>query len=145
MYGMPSMPADRLDRLLRQPAAGLLLRAPQQRDHRRGLPARRVLGDLLLRPRLVLGREGEALGLDLSARAYERPFRLSTVMAGVTGPSRLRLVPRLDGRPNTYRSTSPNTMSSEPRMAATSASMWPRHMKSIACRWAKPGARILQR
>ena len=33
--------------------------------------------------------------------------------------------------------------SSEPRMAETSASMWPRQRKSIACRWAKPGARIL--
>src|SRR5690606_15336491 len=43
------------------------------------------------------------------------------------------------------RSTSPNTMSSEPRTAETSASMWPRHMKSMACRWAKPGALILQR
>src|SRR5882757_2250421 len=41
------------------------------------------------------------------------------------------------------RSTSPNTMSSEPRIAETSASRWPRQMKSIACRWAKPGARIL--
>ena len=44
-----------------------------------------------------------------------------------------------------HRSTSPNTISSEPRIAETSASMWPRHMKSIAWRWAKPGARILQR
>src|SRR5580704_17447834 len=42
-----------------------------------------------------------------------------------------------------HRSTSPNTISSEPSTAETSASMWPRHMKSIACRWAKPGARIL--
>ena len=44
-----------------------------------------------------------------------------------------------------HRSTSPNTMSSEPRIADTSASMWPRLRKSIACRCAKPGARILQR
>ena len=31
------------------------------------------------------------------------------------------------------RSTSPNTMSSEPRIAETSASMWPLQRKSIAC------------
>jgi len=43
------------------------------------------------------------------------------------------------------RSTSPNTTSSEPRIAATSASMWPSHMESMACRCAKPGALILQR
>ena len=34
-------------------------------------------------------------------------------------------------------------MSSEPRIALTSASMCLRHRKSIACRWAKPGARSL--
>src|SRR3974390_821678 len=43
----------------------------------------------------------------------------------------------LDGRQRDHRSTSPNTMSSEPRMAETSASRWPRQMKSIACKWAK--------
>src|SRR5690242_19321777 len=32
-----------------------------------------------------------------------------------------------------HRSTSPKTMSSEPRMADTSASMWPLQRKSIAC------------
>src|SRR5262249_32898135 len=42
-----------------------------------------------------------------------------------------------------HRSTSPNTISSEPRMADTSASMWPLQMKSMAWRCAKPGARIL--
>lgn len=31
-----------------------------------------------------------------------------------------------------YRSTSPNTISSDPRMAETSASMWPRFIQSIA-------------
>src|SRR6185503_18483 len=46
-------------------------------------------------------------------------------------------------RRGAHRSTSPNTMSIEPRMAETSASMWPRVRKSIACRCAKPGARIL--
>src|SRR5581483_353294 len=48
-----------------------------------------------------------------------------------------------DDEAHDHRSTSPNTISSEPRIADTSASMWPRHMKSIACRCAKPGARIL--
>src|SRR3981081_1761628 len=46
-------------------------------------------------------------------------------------------------RQRDHRSTSPNTMSSEPRMAETSAKRWPLQMKSIACRWAKTGARIL--
>jgi hypothetical protein len=41
------------------------------------------------------------------------------------------------------RSISPNTMSSEPRIAETSASMCPRLKKSIACRCANDGARIL--
>jgi hypothetical protein len=41
-----------------------------------------------------------------------------------------------------HRSTSPNTMSSEPRIADTSASMYPLQRKSIAWRCAKPGARI---
>ena len=42
-----------------------------------------------------------------------------------------------------YRSISPNTISSDPMIAETSASMCPRLRKSIACRWAKEGARIL--
>src|SRR5262245_8523151 len=42
-----------------------------------------------------------------------------------------------------HRSTSPNTISSEPSTADTSASMCPRQRKSIACRCAKPGALIL--
>src|SRR5262249_22651027 len=41
------------------------------------------------------------------------------------------------------RSISPNTMSSEPMIAAISASICPRLKKSIACRWANDGARIL--
>src|SRR5262249_38745227 len=45
----------------------------------------------------------------------------------------------------TYRSISPKTMSIEPITATRSASMWPAHMKSVACRKANPGARILQR
>jgi hypothetical protein len=42
-----------------------------------------------------------------------------------------------------HRSISPNTMSSEPRIADTSASMCPRVRKSMACRCANEGARIL--
>jgi hypothetical protein len=41
------------------------------------------------------------------------------------------------------RSISPNTMSSEPMIAETSANICPRLKKSIACRWANDGARIL--
>jgi hypothetical protein len=46
---------------------------------------------------------------------------------------------KLDG----HRSISPNTMSSEPMIAETSASMCPRVRKSIACKCANEGARIL--
>src|ERR1051325_1980505 len=106
---------DVLDRLLRGPAARLLLRAPEQRDHRRLLAAFRILGDLLFRPGEVGLGEGEFLRLQLSRR--------ETSYA--------------------HRSTSPNTMSIEPMMAETSASMWPRQSHSIAERCAKPGARIL--
>ena len=44
-----------------------------------------------------------------------------------------------------HRSISPNTTSSVPMMAETSASMWPLDIKSNPCRCAKPGARTLQR
>ena len=44
-----------------------------------------------------------------------------------------------------HRSISPNTTSSVPMIATTSASMWPRVRKSSAWRCAKPGARILHR
>ena len=53
-----------LDRLLREPAAGLRLRPPQQRKDRGGLPALRIFGDLALGPIEIFDREGEALGLD---------------------------------------------------------------------------------
>src|SRR5947209_14219697 len=45
----------------------------------------------------------------------------------------------LDFGQRDHRSTSPNTMSSDPSTALTSASMWPRHMKSMAWRCANPG------
>jgi len=44
-----------------------------------------------------------------------------------------------------HRSISPNTMSIEPSTADTSASIWPRQRKSMAARWGKLGALILQR
>src|SRR6202011_6332498 len=61
----PELVGDGADRGLRQPAARLLLRAPQQRDDGRDLPPGRIFADLLLGPGAVLRREGEALGLQL--------------------------------------------------------------------------------
>jgi hypothetical protein len=54
---------DMLDRLLRQPAARLLLRAPEQRDHRRLLAPLRIARDHLVGPGAVLRREGKRLRL----------------------------------------------------------------------------------
>src|SRR5215510_4740778 len=106
---------DIADRRFRHPAARLLLRPPQQRDHGRRLPTVGILCDLPARPGEILGCEGELLRLD-----------------GFVGEAA-----------DAHRSTSPNTMSIEPRMAETSASMWPRQRKSMAARWGKLGARIL--
>ena len=53
------------DRRLRQPATVLFLRTPKQRDDRRLLAARRILRNLLLRPRGILRREGEFLRLNI--------------------------------------------------------------------------------
>ena len=55
--------ADGADRGLRQPAACLLLRTPQQWNDGRGLLARRILGDRLSRPRKVLRRKSKLSGL----------------------------------------------------------------------------------
>src|SRR5262249_58260555 len=98
--------------------AALLRGPPEQRDDRGSRPAGRIFGDLAFGPGAVLRREGKALRLKLG---------------------------RAETTNGHQRSTSPNTTSSEPRIAATSASMWPRHMASIICRWANDGARILQR
>src|SRR5690242_294251 len=106
---------DVTDRCLRQPAAMLLLRPPQERNDRRLLPPWRKLRGFLLRPGKVVLAEGKVLRLHFRRREAA----------------------------DTHRSTSPNTMSIEPRMADTSASMWPRVKKSMACRCAKPGGRIL--
>jgi len=99
-----------------QPAAGLALRQVEQRQDSARLQAGWVFGDVRLRPLAVLRGELEMLRLD-----DRRPFC------------------RVD------RSISPNTMSIEPMIATRSASMWPFDMNSVACRKAKPGARILQR
>ena len=105
---------DRLDRLLRQPAAGLLLRTPQKRN----------------RPPTA---GGPADIWPICAFAQSR-------FSGVNAKARRLLFGKAA---DTHRSTSPNTMSIEPKIADTSASMWPRERKSIACRCAKLGARIL--
>ena len=98
------------------PAAVLALRQVEQRQNGARLPALRIAGDRLFRGPAVLTVEREAVRLVDSHRR---------------GPA--------------HRSTSPNTTSIEPTIAQTSASMWPFDMKSVAWRWAKPGARILQR
>src|SRR6185369_8654958 len=123
--------ADMTDRGLRQPAAVLLLGAPQQRNDRRLLAAGRVFLDLLLRPGRILSREGKFLRLKM---------RVGQTTDGHNSSS---VIPERGRQSGVHRSTSPNTISSEPSTADTSASMWPRQRKSIAWRWAKPGARIL--
>src|SRR5690606_22432101 len=105
---------DVADGGLGQPAADLLLRAPEQRNDRRLLAAIRILLQLFLRPGEIVLAEGEVLRLHAGRGKAA----------------------------HAHRSTSPNTISIEPRMADTSASMWPLVRKSIALRWAKPGARI---
>ena len=54
---------DRPDRGLRNPALMLFLHPPQDRDHRGGLAAFRIFGDLLLGPGEVIRREREVRGL----------------------------------------------------------------------------------
>src|SRR5215831_16175103 len=59
------------------------------------------------------------------------------------GPPRLAEWRELRCRDTSYRSISPKTISSDPMIADTSANMWPRVRKSMACRCANEGARIL--
>jgi hypothetical protein len=106
----------------RQPPIVLFLRDPQQGQDGACLPTRRVFGDVRLGALEIFRREFEILRL--------------LDQSGIWRES-------LDRR--AHRSTSPKTMSIEPMIATTSASIWPRHMKSVACRKAKPGALILQR
>ena len=78
--------------------------------------------------------------------AISTSSRLRPCVSGREGESCAGLVlSAAEADVNAHRSISPNTMSSEPRMAETSASMWPRFIQSMACRCGKPGARILQR
>src|SRR4051794_21931756 len=107
-----------------QPAAVLLLRHVQERQDGARLPALRVLGDDGARQLLVLGRESEVLAVVGDEAARDLPVRFGRYV---------------------HRSTSPNTMSSEPMIDGMSASVWPRPMKSMAARWTKLGERILQR
>ena len=93
---------DILDCRLRQPAVILLLRDPKQGDHSRRLASRRIFGELPPAARLILRRECEAVRLYFGEAAHA------------------------------HRSTSPKTISSEPRMALTSASIVLRQRKSIA-------------
>src|SRR5262249_19913223 len=201
--GHPERAGYVFDRLLRRPAAGLLLRAPQDRDHRRLLTAFRVLGDLLFCPGEVLCREGELLRLKLGGceaagchrsiylnepsldrLAVARRDRRRVRRLGHKAEEEPVLLLQKDARPDRagdrahyrkvlreqalhghvllrardaagcrqdsgheddplHRSTSPNTMSIEPMMAETSASMWPRQRESSDERCGKPGARIL--
>ena len=71
------------------------------------------------------------------------PVRFDARYFAVRAPAGIEPVPDGGETADAHRSTSPNTMSIEPRMADTSASMWPRVRKSIACKWANDGARIL--
>ena len=76
------------ERRLRQPAAALLLRAPQKRQHGGGLAPLRVFLDLVLRPIEVLGGEGEGLGLLDGEAADAHRFASSflfTLRKSVTG------------------------------------------------------------
>ena len=130
---------------LGQPVVVLLLRPPQQRDHGGGLLALGILGDRRLRPGQIFRREGKGGGLLGIKSADGHCCSGLAVRSGNLRPSGFARPWQRASLARTYRSISPNTTSSEPRMAETSASMWPRFMKSMACRWAKPGARILQR
>jgi len=95
--------------------AVLILRTHKQRDDSRLLTAGRIKRDALFGPGCVSIIKGETCRLN-------------------------RLVCKASHAHQ--RSTSPNTISIDPRIAVTSASMWPRQSQSMALRWAKPGARM---
>ena len=118
----------RVHRRARHPGAAgaarhLPLRDVEQRHHRACLPPRRIFRDADRDRRLALGIEREARGLIETSPG--QPLPKSSAMR--------------------YRSTSPNTRSSEPMIATVSASMCRRAITSIACRKANPVGRILQR
>ena len=93
-----------------------------------------------------------ALGQKADIRAGSRDVRF-TPKADIGSAGRdVRFVPKADihglfdhlDTPNgNQRSISPNTMSREPSIAGTSASMCPRVKKSIAAKCGNDGARIL--
>src|SRR5690606_8715829 len=85
--------------------AFLLLRAHEQRNDSRLLTAFGEFCNRLVRPGLIFRVERESGWLD------------GIICETANGHQ---------------RSTSPNTISSEPRIADTSASIWPRHRKSMA-------------
>src|SRR5438270_2762976 len=107
---------DVIHRGPRHPTAHLALRQIEQGQTRAGLAARRIFRDMGAGALNVHGREFECVRL-------------------------------LDRRPlgRVHRSISPNTLSIEPVIATTPASMWPRDMNVLACGAAQPGAAILQR
>src|SRR5215471_12198169 len=86
---------------------------------------------VLTRP---LGRAIAETGNSKSARqaTFDGRSRVSVMWPAATSLSKAMAV--------SQRSISPNTMSSEPMIAETSASICPRLKKSIACRWANDGA-----
>ena len=88
---------------LRQPAAILLLYDPQRRDNRRCT----TIGGILLFPPCDL-----FFGRIVNTKGFVRFRMMKPTVA--------------------QRSISPNTMSSDPRIADTSASMWPRQIWSMA-------------
>ena len=135
---------DLLDRRFRQPIIVLLLRKPQQRDHRGSLAAFRIFLQDFLAPCLVFAGEGEGFRLVLGETA--NGHRFSSLVSWLDG--RPRMAGRFEspeGGRRHHRSTSPKTISIEPKIALTSASIDLRQRKSIAARCAKPGALILQR
>src|SRR5579883_2526414 len=103
-------------------------------------------GDVALRQRFAQKIGAAVVTAMREARRYFRSRhqrQRSRPLPQIGAFKRARGPVKLDGRLRDHRSTSPNTMSSEPKIADTSASRWPLQMKSIACRCAKPGARIL--
>ena len=124
----------------------------------------RDLVDADRRHRRASRRHGPSPRAAASCRAGAAPDRAAAAPRSPAGPAdiwrcapspfagspgvKAKLAGCSNGGPSTcaaHRSISPKTMSIEPMIATMSASMWPRHMKSVACRKAKPGARILQR
>ena len=84
---------------------------------------------------LIFYSVGEKVHYVLKARRRHPCAGFTSVL----GPGHLTLAAALQ------RSTSPKTISIDPRIAVMSGSIWPRDMKSIACKWLKPVGRILQR